>query len=195
MTARTLKEIDAKTLKTWMDQGKAVLVDIREDAEYAREHILGARLVPLSGFDPGDFANEHNKVAVFHCRSGNRTGQAAARLLETGFREVYHLAGGIEAWKQAGQPVHSVRKAPIPIMRQVHIFAGSLLWTGLILAYLASPWFLAVSAMVGFGLLLSGTTGICPASTILKLMPWNRRALDGVIEQAEDPRRTRRATA
>jgi rhodanese-related sulfurtransferase len=175
MTARNLKEIDARTLKTWIEKGKAVVIDVREESEYAQEHILGARLVPLSGFDPGDFASE--------------------RLLKTSFSEVYHLTGGIASWKQSGLPVHGARKAPIPIMRQVHILAGTLLWTGLVLAYLSSPWFLALSAMVGFGLLLSGTTGICPASTILKLMPWNRHALDTVIEQAETMGRVERASA
>ena len=38
-----LKEIDATTLNTWLDADQAVLIDVREPDEYAREHIIGAR--------------------------------------------------------------------------------------------------------------------------------------------------------
>jgi len=66
MNTTPLREVDAKTLKDWLDQDKAVLIDIREADEYAREHIAGSRLVPLSGFDPDDFPKDHDKIGVFH---------------------------------------------------------------------------------------------------------------------------------
>lgn len=44
-----LKTIDAKTLKTWLDNNEAVLVDVRESAEHAAENITGATLLPLGG--------------------------------------------------------------------------------------------------------------------------------------------------
>ena len=50
-----LKQVDARQVKRWLDGGQAVLIDIRESDEYAREHILGSQLVPLSGFDAADF--------------------------------------------------------------------------------------------------------------------------------------------
>ena len=43
-----MTEVDAATLKSWMDRGEAVLVDVREENEFARESIPGATLVPLS---------------------------------------------------------------------------------------------------------------------------------------------------
>ena len=82
-----LMEIDAKKAKGWLDQERAVLIDIRESDEFAREHIPEAHLVPLSGFDAADFPRDHGKVAIFHCASGTRTREAAARILRTGFRE------------------------------------------------------------------------------------------------------------
>ena len=101
-----------------------MLIDIRETDEHAREHILGARLAPLSAIDAHDFDRDHGKAAVFHCKSGMRTQANAARLIARGFREAYFLDGGIEAWKAAGLPVHANRKAPLEIMRQVQIAAG-----------------------------------------------------------------------
>ncbi len=177
MNTIALREVDATTLKYWLDQDKAVLIDIREPDEYAREHIAGARLVPLSGFDPNDFPMDHGKIGVFHCNSGNRTCEAATQILKTGFAEVYHLDGGIQAWKKAGLPINLNRQAPISIMRQVQIVAGSLVVLGIILAVLVSPWFMALSAFVGAGLILAGITGFCGMANLLAVMPWNRAPL------------------
>lgn len=174
MNTTPLREVDAKTLKDWLDQDKAVLIDIREADEYAREHIAGSRLVPLSGFDPNDFPKDHEKIGVFHCASGNRTCQAAPDILRSGFAEIYHLDGGIQGWKKAGLPINRNRKAPISLMRQVQIGAGALVVLGVLLAVMVSPWFMLLSGFVGAGLMLAGITGYCGMTDLLARMPWNR---------------------
>ncbi len=168
-----MHEVDPRTLKHWLDADKAVLIDIREADEYAREHIPQARLVPLSGFNAADFPKEHEKVGVFHCHSGTRTEQAAPQILETGFKEIYHLKGGLKGWKDAGYQINFNRKAPISIMRQVQITAGSFVVLGVLLAVLVSPWFMALSAFVGAGLAFAGISGTCAMARILSRMPWN----------------------
>jgi rhodanese-related sulfurtransferase len=189
MTHRTtLQAVDPPTLKRWLDEGRAELIDVREPMEHARERIAGARLAPLSVFDGADLAPGDRRVAVFHCRSGNRTAQAADRLLATGFDEVYHLDGGIEAWKGAGLPVQVNRSAPIDLMRQVQIAAGSLVLLGVALGLLVTPWFLALSAFVGAGLVFAGVTGFCGMARLLARMPWNR-------VDARPPRRADRRQA
>ena len=175
MTTTPLREVDPQTLKRWLDENKAVLIDVRESDEYVREHIPGSRLVPLSSFDAADFPRDHDKIAVFHCNTGNRTCTAAPQILGAGFAEVYHLDGGLQAWKSAGLPVDFNAKAPISIMRQVQITAGSLVVLGIVLALLVSPWFMALSAFVGAGLTFSGLSGTCAMASLLGLMPWNRR--------------------
>jgi rhodanese-related sulfurtransferase len=175
-----LKTIDAATAKTWLAQDKAVLVDIREADEHARERIPGARLVPLSRFGSGDFPQADGKIAVFHCDSGNRTRQAAPQILGFGFQEVYHLDGGLQAWKRAGLPVELNREAPISLMRQVQIAAGGLVLLGVLLGLWVSPWFLGLSAFVGAGLAFAGLTGFCGMARLLAVMPWNRRAAEAV---------------
>lgn len=170
----TLKKIDAKTAHDWIDTDKAVLIDVREPDEYIKEHIPEAHLVPLSGFNPDDFPKDHEKIAVFHCRSGGRTEAAAPQILRTGFREVWQLEGGIQAWREAGLPVNENAKVPISIMRQVQITAGLLVVLGAILALAVNPWFALLSAAVGAGLAQSGVTGTCAMAALLKHMPWNR---------------------
>lgn len=174
MSKTTLHEVDAQTLKSWIDADKVVLIDIREPDEYTREHIPGSRLVPLSSFDPTDFPQEHEKIGVFHCGSGMRTTEAAAKILSTGFKEIYHLNGGLGAWKEAGLPLNVNRKAPISIMRQVQLIAGGLVVLGVVLAVLVSPWFMALSAFVGAGLMFAGASGTCAMASLLAFMPWNR---------------------
>jgi rhodanese-related sulfurtransferase len=169
-----LRQIKAAAAKTLLDRGDAVLIDVREPDEHARERIEGARLAPLSRFDQASLEGERGKIAVFHCNSGNRTVQAADRLLGAGFAEAYQLEGGLQGWKKAGLPVIANRTAPLPIMRQVQIAAGSLVLLGIVLALLASPWFMALSAFVGAGLIVAGITGFCGMANLLLHMPWNR---------------------
>jgi rhodanese-related sulfurtransferase len=102
-----IKSIDPVSLKKRLDEGSAVLIDIREAHEHAREHIEGARLVPLSRFPAEDFGDVGEKTAVFHCHSGGRTSANALLLSSKGFGDVYHLGGGIVAWKAAGLPTRS----------------------------------------------------------------------------------------
>lgn len=170
----SLAAISPLDLKRRLDAGEAVLIDIREGDEQAREHILGARLAPLSAIDDHDFDREHDKLAVFHCKSGMRTQANAARLLAKGFREARYLEGGIEAWKAAGLPVHTNAKAPLEIMRQVQITAGALVLIGVALGFWVHPAFFALSALIGAGLTFAGATGWCGMALLLRQMPWNK---------------------
>jgi rhodanese-related sulfurtransferase len=61
-----IKSMDPITLKRRLEEGSAVLIDVREPHEHAREHIEGAKLVPLSRFQAEDFAGLQDKIAVFH---------------------------------------------------------------------------------------------------------------------------------
>jgi rhodanese-related sulfurtransferase len=172
--SNAVAKIQPNVANEWLQQQKAILVDIREPNEYAREHILKARHVPLSGFDKADFTDEAEKSAIFCCKSGMRTTNNIERILATGFKKVYLLDGGIDAWKKAGLPVHLNKKAPIEIMRQVQITAGSLALGGTLAGIYINPDFLIVPAFIGAGLTFAGISGRCGLAHVLKLMPWNK---------------------
>jgi rhodanese-related sulfurtransferase len=159
-----------------MRQG-AVLIDIREADEHARERIPGARHHALSRLDAETPARPGDDVLVFHCRSGARTKANASRLAASANGcEVYLLEGGLDAWKQAGLPTTIDRKQPIELNRQVQIAVGSLVLLGVLLGTLAWPGFYILSGFVGAGLLFAGISGFCGMARVLEMMPWNHRA-------------------
>ncbi|MHA1597264.1 MAG: rhodanese-like domain-containing protein [Alphaproteobacteria bacterium] len=99
-----IKDIDPTTLKDWIAEGKAILVDVREAGEHAVERISDAHHLPLSAFSPDALPDHDDKIVVYHCASGGRTAMYGAQLREItkAASDVYHLAGGIMAWKMAG---------------------------------------------------------------------------------------------
>ncbi|MCS6899381.1 MAG: rhodanese-like domain-containing protein [Myxococcales bacterium] len=86
--------------------GKVRIVDVREPSEFTGElgHIPGAELVPLATVT--DQASSWNRSAdlVLVCRSGGRSGRAAAALAAMGFQRVMNMVGGMLAYKEAGLP-------------------------------------------------------------------------------------------
>jgi len=170
-----LKGVDTRSVAPDIEGGKAVLIDIREQDERAREWIPVSVSIPLSEWRGTDLSPYRGKRVVLHCRSGNRTVVNAPLFLEAGFSDVSYLQGGIEGWKDAGMPVKTNRKAPLEIMRQVQIIAGGVALAGGLAGYLVDPAYALISAFVGAGLLVAGTTGWCGMARVLAYMPWNRQ--------------------
>ncbi len=97
--------IDARSADELLAQG-AVLLDVREDDEWAAGHAPRAVHVPLGSISKGELPPgvEQGSVVVTVCRSGMRSAKAAKRLRSTG-ADVRSLDGGMQAWAQAGLPV------------------------------------------------------------------------------------------
>ncbi|MFD8482017.1 rhodanese-like domain-containing protein [Kitasatospora sp. NPDC059673] len=91
--------------------GEALLLDVREPAEYAEVHAPGAVLVPLGGLDAPGALDAHREpgadgqLVLALCRSGNRSQVATDLLNARGVRTV-NVVGGMRAWLQAGLPSH-----------------------------------------------------------------------------------------
>jgi rhodanese-related sulfurtransferase len=85
-----------------MKRGDIVLVDVREAQEHTAERIDGAKLHPLSSFDPASLPS--GKEIVLHCGSGKRSETAYKACLKAGVSVRSHMGGGIQAWKAAGLP-------------------------------------------------------------------------------------------
>lgn len=173
----TAQPIAAEAARRLVDGG-AMLVDVREADEHARERIPGAKHHALSQI-AGPLDCHGASAVIFHCRSGSRTRAAAERLSSNAGADIYVLEGGIEAWKAAGLPVVKDTRQPLEMMRQVQIAAGSLALLGVILGALVHPGFYAVAGVVGAGLLFAGLTGTCGMARMLARAPWNRRPQTG----------------
>jgi len=80
------------------------LVDVREDWEYSLTSIKGSNHIPLN--ELADRVQEimfEEEIAVY-CHHGERAYLGAQILIDSGFKKVYHLTGGIDAWSQVVDP-------------------------------------------------------------------------------------------
>jgi rhodanese-related sulfurtransferase len=172
----TLQTITPEKAAALLREEGAIIVDVREADERAYAHVPGSAHLPLSRLAEAELAVEAGKPVVFHCQSGARTAQNAGALSsKAGDCEAFIVEGGLAAWKRAGLPVAENRRAPLPLMRQVQIAAGSLALAGAVGGALVHPGLYAVSGLVGAGLIMAGITGLCPMANALALMPWNRQ--------------------
>ena len=106
-----LHELEATQVHALLRSHQAVLIDVREPAEFEAERIPGALLFPLSGFDPASLPRDGSRRIILQCGTGRRSAVAARLLLDGGEDEASHLAGGLKAWKEAGLPLTSVDPA------------------------------------------------------------------------------------
>ncbi len=83
------------------------IVDVREPHEFTGElgHVSGAQLVPLGTLPQQIEGWNKDEPYLVVCRSGGRSGQAAAFLAGRGFKQVMSLAGGMLAWNALHLPV------------------------------------------------------------------------------------------
>ena len=92
-----IKQISSRDL----DQKKGmVLLDVRTDKEYAQGHIPGAVHVPLSDIGNKVKKLKKDKELVVYCRNGNQSIWAIKRLMGMGYRNLYNLRGGYNAWQR-----------------------------------------------------------------------------------------------
>lgn len=96
-----IHSVDAATLKRWIENGEAVLVDVREPSEHQAQNIACATLVPLANVTKDKLPNHTGKKLVIHCKAGGRSMSACQKLLkEDPSLDLYNLEGGIGAWSQ-----------------------------------------------------------------------------------------------
>lgn len=85
----------------------ALVLDVRETAEWSTGHIPNARHIALGhlGKHLSEIEKHKDKPVIVVCASGNRSGAGCRMLKQAGFQQVHNLAGGIHAWSDAGLPM------------------------------------------------------------------------------------------
>lgn len=168
--------ISPQQLARLRQEGQPVeLIDVRTPAEFRELHVDFARNTPLERLQPAQLAAGRNGAAAplyVICRSGSRGRQACEKLVAAGL-DVVNVEGGTLAWEAAGLPVVRGEKA-ISLERQVRIVAGSLVVLGTLLGFFLHPYWLALPAFVGAGLVFAGVTDTCGMALLLARMPWNQ---------------------
>lgn len=176
-------QITASAAKEFLDQSKAILIDVREPNECKEQSIKGSISMPLSTFsqDAFDELIERNidKKIIIHCKAGGRSNSVCQKVIQFNPKlEVYNLHGGIMACEKVGfdiaaEPSCCAAKK-MTIMQQTQLSIGVCVLMGALLGYIFSPFFLIIPAFFGAGLIWAGISGTCNLSLILAKMPWNK---------------------
>lgn len=89
-----------------INRANAVVLDVRDDAEFASGHITDARHIPLAQLDAriNEIRRFKDKAILVNCQVGGRSSKACDVLRKHEFSKIYNLQGGLNAWEQAKLP-------------------------------------------------------------------------------------------
>lgn len=156
------------------------LIDVRTPAEFESIHAADAILHPLESFEPdqvmaklGGNGLGKTEPVYLTCQSGNRASQAAERLADAGFENVFVLEGGTEAWAGENLPVVRGCKT-LSLERQVQIALGTMVILKVVFGFAIHPAFFILVGGIGAGLLFAGLTQNCALAKVIARMPWNQ---------------------
>lgn len=90
-----------------INQGKTVIVDVRDAAEFAGGHLRDSKNIPLNELPQriAELNKFKSKSVIVLCQSGVRSSKALTQLKKAGFNEVFSLNGGLAAWMAQGLPI------------------------------------------------------------------------------------------
>jgi hydroxyacylglutathione hydrolase len=101
-------QIEPRELKKRSDASRGLspaIIDVRTDAEWQAGHLESAIHIPLGHLSDRLPELPQGQPLITHCRAGGRSAIAASLLRRAGFQDVSNLAGGFDAWVEAGLPV------------------------------------------------------------------------------------------
>jgi rhodanese-related sulfurtransferase len=175
----TIQTINSTILKSWIDNNQAILIDVREPAEFNNQHIDGANLAPLSKITINDLdkynKNNEGKKIVIYCGKGGRGNSACEKLkADANNIELYNLEGGITAWIASGGEVTKKSGFFLPLDRQVQLTIGLCVFLASLASIFINTNFAYLTAFFGAGLIFAGLTGFCGLALLMAKMPWNK---------------------
>ncbi|MCC6174569.1 MAG: rhodanese-like domain-containing protein [Chloroflexi bacterium] len=103
--AEPFRRIQPDEAKSLIDSGQVTVIDVREPWEYQKDHIAGAKLVPLAKIISAPAANVDSDRVIFVCEVGQRSAVAAEVAASLGHENLFNLEGGMSAWRTQGLPV------------------------------------------------------------------------------------------
>lgn len=172
MTSTAPLRLSPHELDEQRRSGRITIVDVREPMEFVGGHIPGSRNIPLARLVEAPLPDG---PLVVVCQSGARSERGVATLAQRDLNVgIADLEGGLIAWQAAKLPLERRKGAPLPLMRQVQIAAGSLVLLGVILSQAIAPGWIWLSGFVGAGLVFAGVSGFCGMARLLAVLPWNR---------------------
>lgn len=101
------KNISVNEATLLINRQDALVVDVRETAEWSAGHIPNARHIALGHLAKhvSEIEKYKDKPVILVCAHGNRSARACNILKKAGFQQVFNMQGGMRAWAEAGLPV------------------------------------------------------------------------------------------
>lgn len=107
-----IPSISVRDAAAEVEDGAALIVDVRERDEFAAERVAGVALVPLSEFVARYQELPKDRPLLMMCAAGSRSQSATMYLIQNGWPDVRNVVGGIIAWRAAGLPTTNGTPAP-----------------------------------------------------------------------------------
>lgn len=104
---RGIKDVDIVEALQLINHKNALVLDVREEAEYKSGHILNSKWIPLGKLmdRAGELEKYREQSIVVVCRSGNRSATACSLLGKQGFTQAVNMEGGVTAWQKSNLPL------------------------------------------------------------------------------------------
>jgi rhodanese-related sulfurtransferase len=104
---RSVREVDPKQAIRLINYEDALILDVRDDKEYAEGHPPNAAHIPVELLEKrwSELEKFKDKPVVIIFKPGPRPGKAGAILRKNGFKQVFNLSGGIESWQRENFPL------------------------------------------------------------------------------------------
>ncbi|MFC5472347.1 rhodanese-like domain-containing protein [Paraherbaspirillum soli] len=90
-----------------INQGKTLVLDVREGNAFAAGHLIDAKNIPLKDLPQriAELDKFKAKNVIVVCQTGIQSSKAVTQLAKAGFAQAYSLDGGIAAWQTQGLPI------------------------------------------------------------------------------------------
>lgn len=104
---RGIRQVGPEEATQLINHDGGVVIDVRDDKEYAEGHIINSLHVPMASVQSriGELEKYKQKPVIVSCRSGARSNTVSGWLRKHNFENVANLKGGVMAWQNAGLPL------------------------------------------------------------------------------------------
>ena len=81
------------------------IIDVRDREEFRKNHLKGARNIPLDQLEKRKGTLSRDKPVILYCQNGGKSARAIRILELAGFKQLYHMNEGLRGWTKAGHPI------------------------------------------------------------------------------------------
>jgi rhodanese-related sulfurtransferase len=174
--------IAAKTALAMIANDQAVIIDVREPAEFRDGHLPTAVNIPSTSYQVETYREFGDRAICLVCQTGRRASSVADKLQQHGIANVFLLEQQMAVLADVGAGVYGA-KTGWSIDRQFRMVLGLLLAIFLLGYFLWSAAFLVIPVILCLGLINAAITDNCYLRMGIAMLPWNRRCTTDLPKQ------------